>query len=71
MHCLGVRPDPGFGFGVGVPESRVGWDGASANGSLRRLNFRVQYLVMGRGCIVGCDNKAVDSNRGDVHEQES
>ena len=65
------RLDPGFGFGGGVPESGVGWDGASASGSLRRLDFHVWYLVMGRGHVAGCDNEAVDSNGGDVHEQES
>ena len=71
MCCLGVRPDPGFGFGVGVPESGVGWDVASVSRSLRRLDFRVWYLAMGRGCVVGCDDEAVDSNGGDAHEQES
>ena len=69
--CLGVRLDPGIGCGVGVPESRVGWDGASVSGSLRRLEFRVQHLAMGRGRVAGCDDKTVDSNRGDAHEQES
>ena len=68
MCCLGVRPDPGFGFGVGVPESGVGWDGASASGSLRRLNFRIWYLAIGRGRVAGCDGKAVDSDGGDAHE---
>ena len=68
MRCLGVRPDPGFGFGVGVPESGVGWDGASASGSLRRLDFHVQYLAIGRGRVVGRDGEAVDSNGGDAHE---
>ena len=71
MHCLGVHPDPGFGFGVGVPESGVGWDGASASGSLRRLDFHVQYLARGRGRIAGHDDEVVDLNGGDVHEQES
>ena len=69
--CLGVRLDPGFGFGVRVPESGVGWDGASAGGSLRQLNFCVRYLAMGRGRVVGRDNEMVDSNGGDAHEQES
>ena len=68
--CLRVRPDPGFGFRVGVLESGVGWDRASASGSLRRLDFRVRYLAMGRGRVVGHDDKAVDSNGGDAHEQE-
>ena len=63
-RCLGVHLDPGFGFGVGVPESRVGLDGASASGSLRRLNFRVWYLAIGGGR----DSKAVDSDEGDRHE---
>ena len=66
-----MRPDPGFGFRVGVLESGVGWDRASASRSLRRLDFCVRYLVRGRGRVVGCDDKAVDSNGGDVHEQES
>ena len=70
MRCLGVRPDPGFRFGVRVPESRVGWDGASASGSLCRLDFHVWYLAMGRGRVTGCDDEAVDSNGGDAHEQE-
>ena len=71
MRCLGVIPDPGFRFGVGVPESGVGWDGASASGSLRRLDFRVRYLVRGRGHVAGRDNEAVDSNGGDVCGRES
>ena len=71
MRCLGVRLDPGFGFGVGVLESGVGWDGASASGSLRRLDFRIRYLARGRGHVVGRDNEAVNSNGGDVHGQES
>ena len=70
-RCLGVRPDPGFGFGFGVPESGVGWDEASVSGSLHRLDFRVQYLAMDRGHVTGCNNEVVDSNREDVHEQES
>ena len=69
MRCLGVHPDPGFGFGA--PESGVGWDGASASGSLRRLDFRIRYLAMGRGRIAGRDDEAVDSNGGVAHEQES
>ena len=69
--CLGVCLDLGFGFGVRVPESGVGWDGASVSGLLRRLNFCVQYLARGRGRVAGCDNEAVDSNGGDVHEQGS
>ena len=69
-RCLGVRPDPGFGFGVRVPESGVGWNGASASGLLCRLDFRVRYLAMGRGCVAGRDDEAVDSNGGDAHEQE-
>ena len=66
--CLGVRPDPGFRFGVGVPESGVGLDRASASGSLCRLDFRVRYLAIGGGCIVGHDGEAVDSDEGDRHE---
>ena len=69
-HCLRVHPDPGFGFGVGVPESGVGWDGVSASGSLCRLDFRVRYLVRGRGRVAGHDDEVVDSNGGDAHEQE-
>ena len=68
MHCLGVRLDPGFGFGVRVPESGVGLDGASASGSLRRLDFHVQYLAMGRGHVTGCNGEAVDSDSGDADE---
>ena len=68
--CLGVCPDLGFGFRVGVLESEVGWDGASASGLLRRLDFRVQYLAMGRGRVAGHDDKVVDLNGGDAHEQE-
>ena len=34
-RCFRVHPDLGFGFGVGVPESGVGWDGASVSRSLR------------------------------------
>ena len=71
MCCLGVIPDPGFGFGVRVPESGVGWDGASVSGSLCRLDFRIQYLARGGGCVAGHDDEAVDSNGGDVHRQES
>ena len=67
-YCLGVHPDPRFGFGVGVLESGVGWDGASASRSLRRLDFRVRYLAIGRGRVAGCDGEAVDSNGGDAHE---
>ena len=70
-HCLGVCPDPGFRFGVGVPESGVGWDRASASGSLRRLDFRVRYLAIGRGRVAGRDGEAVDSDGGDAHERES
>ena len=70
-RCLGVDPDLGFGFRVGVPESGVGWDGASVSGSLRRLDFRVRYLARGGGRVAGGDNKAVDSNGGDVRGQES
>ena len=53
MHCLGVCPDPGFGFRVGVPESGVGLDGASVSRLLCRLNFRVWYLAIGRGRVAG------------------
>ena len=41
------------------------------SGSLCQLNFRVWYLVIGRGRAVGHDNEAVDSNGGDAHERES
>ena len=71
MRCLGVCPDLGFRFRVGVPESRVGWDRASASRSLHQLDFHVQYLARGRGHVAGHDDEAVDSNGGDVHEQES
>ena len=71
MCCLGIHPDPGFGFGDRVLESRVGWDRASASGSLHRLDFCIRYLAMGRGRVAGCDDKAVDSNGGDAHKQES
>ena len=67
-RCLGVRLDLGFGFGVRVPESGVRLDRASACRSLRRLDFRVRYLAIGRGRVVGCDSKAVDSDGGDAHE---
>ena len=70
-RCLRVRPDLGFGFGVRVPESGVGWDGASASRSLHRLDFRVRYLAIGRGRVMGRDNEVVDSSGGDAHEQES
>ena len=64
-------PDLGFRFGVRVPESGVGWDRASASRLLCRLNFHIRYLARGRGCVAGRDDEAVDSNGGDVHEQES
>ena len=67
-RCLGVHPGPGFGFGVRVPESGMGWDGASASGLLCQLVFRVQYLVIGGGHVVGCNGEAVDSEEGDRHE---
>ena len=70
-RCLRVRPDPGFRFGVGVLESGVGWDGASVSGLLHRLDFRVRYLAMGRGCVAGHDDETVDLNGGDAHKQES
>ena len=70
-RCLGVRPDPGFRFGVRVLESGVGWDRASVSGSLHQLDFRIQYLARGRGHVAGHDDKAVDLNGGDVHGQES
>ena len=70
-RCLRVRLDLGFGFEVRVPESGVGWDGASASGSLHRLDFHIWYLAMGRARVVGRDDEAVDSNGGDAHEQES
>ena len=68
MHCLGVHPDLGFGFGVRVSESGVGLDRASASRLLRQLDFRVRYLVIGRGHVVGHDGEAVDSDEGDGHE---
>ena len=71
MRCLRVHPDPGFRFGVGVLESGVGWDRASASRSLRRLDFRIWHLAMGRGRVAGYNDKVVDSNGGDAHEQES
>ena len=64
MRCLRVCPDPGFGFGVGVLVSGVGGDGAS----VRQLDFRVQYLAIGRGRVTGRDSKAVDLDGGDAHE---
>ena len=67
-RCLRVRPDLGFGFGVGVPESWVGLDGASASGLLRRLNFCIQYLAIGGGRITGCNGETVDLDEGDRHE---
>ena len=67
-RCLGVRPDPGFRFGVRVPESGVGLDGASASGSLSRLDFHVRYLAIGGGCVMGHDGRTVDSDEGDRHE---
>ena len=66
--CLGVRLDPGFGFGVRVPESGVGLDGASVSGSLHRLDFRVRYLAIGRGRVTGHNGEAVDSDEGDRHK---
>ena len=68
MRCLRVRLDPGFSFGVGVPESGVGLDGASASGLLHQLDFCVQYLAMGGGHVAGCNGEAVDSDKGDRHE---
>ena len=68
MRCLGVRPDPGFGFRVGVPESGVGLDGASVSRLLCRLDFHVRYLAIGGGHVAGRDGKAVDSDKGDRHE---
>ena len=71
MRCLGVRLDPGCRFRVGVPESGVGLDGASVSRSLRRLDFRIRYLAIGRGHIMGCDGEVVDSDEGDGHKWES
>ena len=71
MCCLGIHPDPGFGFGVRVLESGLGWDRASASGLLRQLDFRIWYLAMGRGHVAGHNDEAVDSNGGDAHEPES
>ena len=51
----GVRGGVGCGFSEWVA-------------ALTRLSRPV--LVMGRGCVVGCDDEAVDSNGGDAHEQE-
>ena len=67
-RCLGVCPGLGFGFRVGVPGSRMGWDGASASGLLRRLVFRIRYLAIGGGHIVGRNGEAVDSEDGDRHK---
>ena len=67
-RCLGVILDPGFGFGVRVLESGVGWDMASASGSLCQLDFHVRYLAIGRGHVVGHDGEVVDLNGGDAHE---
>ena len=63
----------GPGIQVRSRSSRVGvgWDEASASGSLRRLDFHVRYLARGGGRIVGHDNKAVILNGGDVRRQES
>ena len=67
-RCLGIRLDPGFRFRVGVLESRAGLDRASASGLLCRLDFRIQYLVIGGGCIAGHDGEVVDSDKGDRHK---
>ena len=61
--------DPEFGFGFGVPETRVGLDGASVSGSLCQLDFRVLYLAMGAGHAVGHDGEASDWMKGDDNEQ--
>ena len=46
-----------------------GWVGtASVSRLLRRLVFRVRYLVIGGGHVVGRDGEAVDSEEGDRHE---
>ena len=68
MCCLRVCLDPGFGFGVGVPESGAGLDRASASGSLHQLDFCVRYLAIGGGHVAGCNNEAVDSDEGDRHK---
>ena len=60
-----------FGFRFGVPESRGGMDGALVSRSLCRLCFRIQYLAMGGGHVVGHDGKASDWMRGDDDEWRS
>ena len=46
----------------------MGWDGASVSGSLRRLVFRIRYLAIGGGHVVGHDSEAVDSEDRDRHK---
>ena len=46
-------------------------DGASASGSLCQLNFRVRYLVIGRGHAVGHDGEASKQMKGVDDEQRS
>ena len=64
-------PDPEFGFGFGVLESVVGLDGASASRSLCRLDFRVRYLVTGRGHTAGCNGEVGKRTKGVDDEQRS
>ena len=61
-------PDPGFGFGVRVPGSIVGWDEASVSGLLRRLDFRVWYLAIDGGHAAGHDGKVGKRTKGDNNE---
>ena len=62
-------PDLKFSFGFGVLESGVGLDGASVSGSLCQLDFRVRYLAIGGGHVVGHDGEASDRMKGVDNEQ--
>ena len=64
-------PGPEFRFGFGVPGSVVGLDGASASGSLHRLDFHVRYLVTGRGHAVGRNGEVGKQTKGVDDEQRS
>ena len=64
-------PDPEFRFGFRVLETGVGMDGASESGSLRRLDFCIQYLARGGGHAMECDGKASDWTKGDDDKQRS
>ena len=44
-------------------------DGASASGLLCQLNFHIQYLVIGAGCVMGHNDKAWDQTKGVNNEQ--